>query len=283
MWLGSPAAALQFDIDGLSPDERVRYDGLKGERRRREFAVSRALRRTALGSSSGDSAQPSSLSHSGGWAAVARAAPGCQIGVDLEFHRPRNLLGIARFAFDPAEIAMIEAHPPQQQHEVFFTLWTLKESMAKALGLPLLAAARQCVFTLDDVGVPDSSGGRIGTPMDSDPKTGTPIEGREADDAATDPVGVQNSVRRNSVGVPDLALARVGVPDSNPMGVPLWRGQVPTDRPWLARVFRPRPDMALCVAVIGSDRVDWVLTREWPAEKGEEWRSVVALRNGKTF
>jgi hypothetical protein len=269
VWLGSPEAALQFDIDGLSPDERVRYEGIKGERRRREFAVSRALRQTALGNASGDPSQPSSLSHSGGWAAVARAAPGCQIGVDLEFHRPRNLLGIARFAFDPAEIAMIEAQLPQQQHEVFFTLWTLKESMAKALGLPLLAAARQCVFTLDEVGVLDSSygriGGRIGTPttyrhsghsgtpiIDAGPKMGTPIEGREAG-AATDSVGVQ-----------------------------FWRGQVPTDRPWMARVFRPRPDMALCVAVIGSDRLDWVITREWPAAKGEEWRSVVALSNGTT-
>jgi hypothetical protein len=244
VWLGSPEAALQFDIDGLSPDERARYEGIKGERRRREFAVSRALRRTALGSSSADPSQPSSLSHSGGWAAVARAAPGCQVGVDLEFHRPRNLLGIARFAFDPAEIAMIEAQPPQQQHEVFFALWTLKESMAKALGLPLLAAARQCVFTLDDVGVPDSDSPDSDSPDSDSPDSDSP--------------------------------------DSNSMGVQLWRGQVPTDRPWLARVFRPRPDMALCVAVIGSDRADLVIAREWPSEKREEWRSVVALRNGKT-
>lgn len=296
MWLGSPAAALQFDIDGLCPDERVRYEAIKGERRRHEFAVSRALRRTALGSASGDSSQPSSLSHSGGWAAVARAAPGCQIGVDLEFHRPRNLLGIARFAFDPAEIAMIAARPPQQQHEVFFTLWTLKESMAKALGLPLLAAARQCVFTLDEVGVPDSSygriGGRIGTPtylhsgtpvVGPGPKIGTPIEDREPG-AAPDSVGVPDLATQalGSMGVPDLAPAQVGVQDSNRVGVQFWRGQVPTDRPWMARVFRPRPDMALCVAVIGSDRLDWVVTREWPAAKGEEWRSVVALSNGTT-
>jgi len=275
VWLGSPEAALQFDIDGLSPDERARYEGIKGERRRREFAVSRALRWTALGSSSGAPSQPSSLSHSGGWAAVACAAPGSQIGVDLEFHRARNLLGIARFAFDPAEIAMIEAQPPEHQEDVFFTLWTLKESMAKALGLPLLAAARQCVFTLDDMGVPDSLRGRNGTSTDR--HAGTPTIDADAKIGMQTGTSIERAagVVADSVDVPVLA--------SDSMGVQLWRGQVPTDRPWMARVFRPRPDMALSIAVIGSDRVDTVTTREWPTAGSAEWRSVVALRNGKTL
>lgn len=142
LWLGSPEAGQLFDAANLNDVDRERLAGLNGERRRREFAVSRALRHATLG----DSSDPSSLSHSGGWAAVARAPAGCQVGVDLEFHRPRNLLGIARFAFDPAEIAMLESLAGLQQQEAFYALWTMKESMAKALGLPLLVASRQCIF-----------------------------------------------------------------------------------------------------------------------------------------
>ena len=150
VWLGSPAAEQWFDAGKLNAAERERYDGLRGERRRREFAVSRALRHAALGHSLDNSSAPSSLSHSGGWAAFARGAAGQRLGVDLEFHRPRNLLGIARFAFDPAEIAMLEALQPAQRPAVFYALWTLKESMAKALGLQLLVASRQCVFVAEN-------------------------------------------------------------------------------------------------------------------------------------
>jgi phosphopantetheinyl transferase (holo-ACP synthase) len=148
VWLGSPEAARWFDIDKLSDEESLRYAGLKGERRRQEFAVSRALRQTAAERAQAHAA--TSLSHSGGWAAVARADAGCRVGVDLEFHRPRNLLGIARFAFDPSEIALLEAREPDQRHELFFILWTLKEAMAKALGVPLLAATRDCVFSVEE-------------------------------------------------------------------------------------------------------------------------------------
>lgn len=257
MWLGSPEAADRFEVDKLSPAERTRYDGLKGELRRREFAVSRALRAAATGSSSDDPSHPSSLSHSHGWAAVASACADCQVGVDLEFYRPRNLLGIARFAFDPAEIAMLEARPPEQQHQMFFTLWTLKESMAKALGVPLLVASRECVFTLESAVVPGSMGVQ-------DSQWGRSV--------ASDSVGVQNPI-----GPP--SCDSMGVPDSHPVGVQNWKGHVPTERPWLVRAFRPRPDMALSVAVIGSDAVDSVITHEWPDARPGNWQPVVALRS----
>jgi hypothetical protein len=145
LWLGPPEAGQFFDATKLNDTDRDRLASLNGEHRRREFAVSRALRHAALG----DSSDPSSLSHSGGWAAVARGTASCRIGVDLELHRPRNLLGIARFAFDAAETAMLESLAGLQQHEAFYALWTMKESMAKALGLPLLVASRQCVFLSD--------------------------------------------------------------------------------------------------------------------------------------
>lgn len=146
VWLGAPEAERLFDADRLRDADRVRLSELRGELRRREFAVSRALRDAALG----DSSDPSSLSHSHGWASVARGhskcSPALAIGVDLEFHRQRNLLGIARFAFDAAEIAVLEALDPGQQPGVFYALWTMKEAMAKALRIPLLVASRQCVF-----------------------------------------------------------------------------------------------------------------------------------------
>ena len=216
VWLGSPAAEQWFDADKLNAAERTRYEGLNGQRRRREFAVSRALRHAALGDSFGDPSVPSSLSHSGGWAAVARGTAGHRLGVDLEFHRPRNLLGIARFAFDPAEIAMLEGLPPVQQPAVFYSLWTLKESMAKALGLQLLEASRQCVFVSE-------------APADAE----------------------------------------------------AWRGVAPTHEPWMVRVFRPQPDMALCVTVIGSNDVGSIATCEWPSGSPGSWQSAVTIRGGR--
>lgn len=146
VWLGSPQAASHFDLNALSDAEQQRYAGLRGASRRAEFAVSRALRARALEGFEG----VSSLSHSGGWAAVARAAPERRIGVDIEWFKSRDVLRLARFAFDPVEIAALEALEDEPRRQMFYALWTLKESMAKALGVPLLTATRQCVFQVQD-------------------------------------------------------------------------------------------------------------------------------------
>lgn len=146
VWLGAPAASAFFDANVLSEAERQRYGNLRGPGRRDEFAVSRALRAEALRGRDGSS----SLSHSGGWAAVAHAPAGYRVGVDIERSRPRNVLGLARFAFDPQETAALEQLGETPRERMFYALWTMKEAMAKALGVPLMTATRQCVFTLSE-------------------------------------------------------------------------------------------------------------------------------------
>jgi phosphopantetheinyl transferase len=70
---------------------------LRRAARRQEFAVSRALRahvrhgaRQLVGES---------LSHSGGYAALALTDPTLRVGVDLERHRPRTTLAMAPIAY----------------------------------------------------------------------------------------------------------------------------------------------------------------------------------------
>jgi phosphopantetheinyl transferase len=72
------------------------------------------------------------------------------VGVDLEWSRPRNLLGLAKFAFAADELAWLTSLSEAEREPMFYALWTMKESMAKALGLPLLAATRECVFSSSD-------------------------------------------------------------------------------------------------------------------------------------
>lgn len=148
VWLGAPEAERYFEPNALSEADRQRYAGLRAPRARQEFAVSRALKASAQLHARG----PTSLSHSGGWAAVAVGPQDCRLGVDIEFHRPRDLLGIARFAFDPTESRALEGADTVQRSRLFYALWTMKEAMAKALALPLLVATRQCVFAPDAAG-----------------------------------------------------------------------------------------------------------------------------------
>lgn len=77
-----------------------------------------------------DRAPSISLSHSGGWVAVAASDAGA-IGIDIEVHRPRrNLNGIAAAAFGPDEQWLVASDGA----EGFYRIWTLKEAMAKASG-----------------------------------------------------------------------------------------------------------------------------------------------------
>jgi phosphopantetheinyl transferase (holo-ACP synthase) len=69
------------------------------------------------------------------------------VGVDLEISRPRDVLRIARFAFSKEEVAALEQQADSARDHLFYTLWTMKEALAKALRLNLIDALRQCVFT----------------------------------------------------------------------------------------------------------------------------------------
>lgn len=81
------------------------------------------------------------ISHSGHWVAVVFDEQ--PAGIDIEQVAPIDLSLADRF-FSREEQKMLLAHPPEQQLPLFYWLWTLKESYAKAEGqglqLPLDAS-----------------------------------------------------------------------------------------------------------------------------------------------
>ena len=147
LWLAGPEAAQHFDPAQLTNDEPGRYARLRRPQRRQEFEVSRALRAHVRR----EAPQPASesLSHSGGYAALARAHPNLRVGVDLEVHQARDVLATARNAFSESEAQALAAVPSRELARLFYAMWTVKEALAKALQLPLLEALRSCVLIVD--------------------------------------------------------------------------------------------------------------------------------------
>lgn len=141
LWLATPAARDYFDALLLTDADRARFQAHRNSRRQQEFEVSRALKNSVVISSSAHS-----LSHSGGHAALLSASSSLRVGVDLEVSQPRDVMRIARFAFHEQEVATLDAQSAGAREELFYTLWTFKESLAKALQLSLVDALRQCVF-----------------------------------------------------------------------------------------------------------------------------------------
>lgn len=83
------------------------------------------------------------VSHAGdhGWIALTRAHPGIgeQVGVDIEWMDPAldrdTLRGMADHCLTPRERAWLALLPPSAWRQGFFTLWTAKEALLKALGV----------------------------------------------------------------------------------------------------------------------------------------------------
>jgi len=144
VWLATPAAALLFDPSRLSAADRAEWDGLHTARRREDWASSRAL----LGGVPRSDGHASSLSHSRGFAALARAPRQVAVGVDVEWLSKRDFLSMARTAYSPAEVdELASLGDPASLRGRFYEAWTLKEAFAKALRLPLADALGQCCFT----------------------------------------------------------------------------------------------------------------------------------------
>lgn len=163
LWLAAPEAAQHFDPARLTDAERERMARLRRATRRQEFAVSRALR--AHVHSAAPEAASESLSHSGGYAAIARGHPVLRVGVDLEWHRPRDVLTTARTAFSESETYALQTAAGPERERLFYTMWTVKEALAKALQLPLLEAVRACQILVDgpawQVRVPGAEAGWV--------------------------------------------------------------------------------------------------------------------------
>ena len=78
-----------------------------------------------------------SLTHGGDLIAVALGPVAARLGVDVEPHKPRDVLALAERAFGPMEHRLVAEGGPA----AFYRLWTLREAMGKATGQGLSLAA----------------------------------------------------------------------------------------------------------------------------------------------
>ncbi|UHA76229.1 4'-phosphopantetheinyl transferase superfamily protein [Paenibacillus sp. 481] len=74
------------------------------------------------------------VSHSGDW--VVAAVNHLPVGIDVE-HIQHIDLGIAERFFSPAESVDLFRQPIKQRQTYFYSIWTLKESYIKAVGMGL--------------------------------------------------------------------------------------------------------------------------------------------------
>jgi len=153
----------------LSEDERIRAGRLRVSRDAGRFTVGRGILRTLLGRylstspdrlvfSYGPHGKPSlaaglqkqlsfNVSHSGSLAVFA-VAKGFDVGVDVEeIHPVGDLEATASIFLSPDELAEFEAMPPGRKLERFFTLWTCKEAILKALGFGFTSPIKDILAT----------------------------------------------------------------------------------------------------------------------------------------
>ena len=162
--LRPPAARLRELAATLAADERERAARFRFPEHRERFIAGRGLLRELLGRIlerpaaalrfiqgahgkpmlAGEEAAVGlcfNLSHSGDRAlyAVARR----EVGVDLEvMQRTVAYAGVAERICSPREWTVFQALPTEQAREAFFTCWTRKEAIAKALGDGLASGLR---------------------------------------------------------------------------------------------------------------------------------------------
>jgi hypothetical protein len=142
IWLATPEAASRFDPSRQASHDADRWAKLNAPARRAEWAGSRAL----LAHLSEMQLTHTSLSHSRGWSAALVMPAGTRAGIDLEWLRARDVLALADYAFSANEAAALRSMAAADRSLQFHMLWTLKEAFAKALGLALLPALRNCRF-----------------------------------------------------------------------------------------------------------------------------------------
>ncbi len=139
----------------LSLDETDRAERLRFPRHRRAFVLGRAALRALLASylgvgptevrfAYGPQGKPAladaasalrfNASNSSDLAACAFTT-GCEIGIDIEQHRPlHDLESIAHRFFSPDETADLQELPEADKTSAFFHCWTRKEAYIKAMG-----------------------------------------------------------------------------------------------------------------------------------------------------
>jgi 4'-phosphopantetheinyl transferase len=84
-----------------------------------------------------------SLSHSGNFACLA-LSPTSPVGIDIEIRREEDFEALGKTAFHPAELDFFSKQPGI---EIFFDIWTAKESYAKMIGTGFsVEPSRFCVL-----------------------------------------------------------------------------------------------------------------------------------------
>jgi len=101
------------------------------------------------------------VSHSGDYALLAFAED-VEVGVDVERQRGgRVVADLARRVLSPAEFARFDALAERDREKTFFQIWTLKESVLKAMGSGLSVAPEsiEVAFYPDEPKLLGSDGG----------------------------------------------------------------------------------------------------------------------------
>lgn len=91
------------------------------------------------------------LSHSGTFVLASLAPQGVQVGCDVEMLRHFREK-VARRFFCPSEYETIRSAPPDQQAELFYRFWVLKESFLKATRYGMKLGLDSFAFHLDTTG-----------------------------------------------------------------------------------------------------------------------------------
>jgi len=162
-----PPPAWQELLSGLPLTERRRIEGMRRWEDRQDSAMGWqllhqlaaergvSLRRSANGRPCCDPPVDVSLSHGGGWIAVAASETG-RIGIDVETLREVPP-ALARRCLSAAELAWVEQAPWTPPSLRFFQLWTAKEAHLKAIGVGLAVDPRD--ISIDCTGVEPRIGG----------------------------------------------------------------------------------------------------------------------------
>lgn len=150
VWLAPPEAAARFDPSCLAAGELAEWTALRTERRRLDWACSRAL----LSAVPDAGNHIRSLSHSHGFAALALTPATIAVGVDIEWMASRDFKSMAGIAYSHPEAAYLASlEDPVDLCARFYEYWTLKEAFAKAMRLPLVDTLRHYRF-VDATGRP---------------------------------------------------------------------------------------------------------------------------------
>jgi 4'-phosphopantetheinyl transferase len=92
------------------------------------------------------------LSHCGNVFMIALAW-NCQLGVDIEGHKPRdNLAALVKKCFAPEEALYWQQLPDVQKTAEFYRFWTRKEAFVKATGFGIALGLQHCVINPEQPG-----------------------------------------------------------------------------------------------------------------------------------